>query len=95
MAPEISTVNDAKQLNIKNAEAYELATEIAGITGESLTTVVLAALRERASRTRRFRDRDARIARLLEHGRRYAALSDRDRRSADEIIGYDERGLPK
>lgn len=57
-----------------NAEAYELATEIAGMTGETLTTVVVAALRERAARTRKFRDRDARIGRLLEHGRRYSAL---------------------
>lgn len=87
-------MSEAKQLNIKNAEAYELATEIAGITGENLTAVVIAALRERAARTRKFRDRDARIARLLEHGRRYSALPDRDKRSADEIIGYDERGLP-
>lgn len=87
-------MNESKQLNIKNAEAYELAAEIANATGESLTTVVTDALREKAARTRKLRDRDARIARLLEHGRRYSVLPDRDGRSADEIIGYDERGLP-
>ena len=78
-------MNEAKQLNIKNAEAYELAAEIANATGESLTTVVTDALREKAARTRKLRDRDARIARLLEHGRRYSVLPDRDGRSADEI----------
>jgi len=32
---------------------------------------------------------------LLAIGRRCAALPDLDRRSPDEILGYDEVGLPK
>ncbi len=35
------------QMNIKSDEAYALATEIAGRTGETLTQVVLEALRAR------------------------------------------------
>ena len=33
-------------LNIKNAEAYNLAHELARLTGHSMTTVVLEALRQ-------------------------------------------------
>jgi hypothetical protein len=31
----------------------------------------------------------------MEHGRRFADLPAVDRRSPDEIIGYDEVGLPR
>jgi antitoxin VapB len=34
-------------LNIKNPEAYRLAQELAELTGESMTTAVTEALRER------------------------------------------------
>ena len=43
-------MNEVKQLNIKTAEAYELAAELSAVTGESLTAVVIAALREKADR---------------------------------------------
>lgn len=33
--------------------------------------------------------------RLMEIGRRYAALPDEKRRTSDEIIGYDETGVPR
>ena len=54
----------ASQLNIKSEDGYRLATELAELTGESLTTSVTAALRERLERERRLRDRAARLARL-------------------------------
>ena len=47
----------ATQLNIKNDEAHKLATELAGLTGESLTAAVTLALRERLARERRRRRR--------------------------------------
>jgi len=37
-------------LNIKNDEAHKLATELAGLTGESLTLAVTVALQERLAR---------------------------------------------
>lgn len=87
-------MNEIKQLNIKNAEAYQLATELAALTGESVTAAVTEAIRERIERERRALDREARIEAMLEHGRRYSQLPDRDTRTADEILGYDENGLP-
>jgi antitoxin VapB len=87
-------MNEIKQLNIKNDEAYRLATELAQMRGESVTAAVTEALRETVERDRRAKERDARIAEMLEHGLRYRQLPQRDMRTADEILGYDENGLP-
>jgi antitoxin VapB len=80
-------------LNIENDEAHKLATELAQLTGENLTSAVILALRERLARERRRRNADDVAARLLNIGNRYAALPDSGR-SPDEIIGYDEHGQP-
>jgi antitoxin VapB len=93
--PYISTINEVKSmhLNIKNDEAHKLATELARLTGENLTSAVTLALRERLARELRRRNTDSVAARLLKIGNRYAALPDSGR-SPDEILGYDEHGLP-
>ncbi|MBY0306204.1 MAG: type II toxin-antitoxin system VapB family antitoxin [Sphingomonas sp.] len=80
------------QMNIKSDEAHALATEIAGRTGETLTQVVLEALRARQ--------------RELTKAERLEAVMEicRDARSrmSPELLAldmdaflYDERGLPK
>ncbi len=89
----ISTMMKAMHLNIKNDEAHKLATELAGLTGESLTTAVTMALRERLAREHRRRRPDQVALRLMKIGSRYAALPDTGR-SPDEILGYDDHGLP-
>lgn len=53
------------QLNIKSDDAYAIASRLAELTGESLTTAVTVALRERLEREERLRARAARSARLL------------------------------
>jgi antitoxin VapB len=80
-------------LNIKNHEAHKLATELAGLTGESLTSAVTRALQERLARERRRRRSDQVVARLMKIGSQYSALADTGR-SPDEILGYDDQGLP-
>jgi antitoxin VapB len=77
-------------LNIKNDEAHKLATELAEITGESLTSAVTLALRERLARERRCRRTAGIAARLMKIGSQFAALADTGR-SPDEILGYDAR----
>lgn len=81
-------------LSIKSAEADRLARELSAVTGESLTTAVVNALRERLDRERGGSgDRVARRLRALRADlHRHGAL---DERSADEIIGYDDHGLPQ
>jgi antitoxin VapB len=80
-------------LNIENDKAHKLATELAQLTGEDLTSAVILALRERLARERRRRNADDVAARLLKIGSRYAALPDSGQ-SPDEIVGYDEHGRP-
>lgn len=81
-------------LSIKHPEADKLARELSRLTGESLTDAVVGALRERVKRMKSNRDRAkimARIKALASDVRRLPVL---DPRSADEILGYDENGLP-
>jgi antitoxin VapB len=39
-------------------------------------------------------ERERRVRAVLERGRRFRALPVLDRRSPDDMIGYDEHGLP-
>ena len=75
------------------AEMQQLAEELADIKGESPTAAVTTALRERLARERPG-DRETVARRLQEIGQRYAHLPDADPRSAEDILGYDEHGLP-
>jgi antitoxin VapB len=68
--------------------------ELAALTGESVTTAVRRAAEDRLLRVRRARADGSLAAELLEIGRRCAALPDLDQRMPDEILGYDEHGLP-
>jgi antitoxin VapB len=82
-------------LNIKKPEAYELARAVADATGESLTDAVTNALRERLEALRRRRaDADLVLAEVAELQAFLAALPDRSTAPEDEILGYDEFGLP-
>jgi antitoxin VapB len=78
-------------LTIENAEADRLARELAAETGESLEDAVVNALRERLAQYQR----DAHVDRVIKEMRdRAAKLPVLDDRPADEILGYDEWGLP-
>ncbi|MGH9604763.1 MAG: type II toxin-antitoxin system VapB family antitoxin [Terracidiphilus sp.] len=82
-------------LSIKSAEADELARKLAAKTGESMTVAVTVALRERLVREERKRGNPDRLAAdLMEIGRYTASLPVFDSRTSDEILGYDENGLP-
>ena len=83
-------------LSLKDAETDRLAREVAKLTGESLTEAVRKALAERLERERRKRGQTKGLAeRLDELARECAALPDHDMRTPDEIIGYDEYGVPR
>lgn len=82
-------------LNIRNVEAERLAEELAKQTGETKTEAVVKALRDRLARVRRERSKRRLADELEEIAERCASLPVRDKRSADEILGYDEHGLPQ
>lgn len=81
-------------LSIKNQEANRLARELAALTGESLTETIVLSLRERLERQRASQDNRPLVARLMEIGQQCARLPVLDARPADEILGYNENGLP-
>jgi antitoxin VapB len=82
-------------LNIKNREAHLLAQKLSKLTGESVTTAVTIALRERLARIRQQQGFSL-ADRLLGIGKDCAARLKEPFRSGDHgDILYDERGLPR
>jgi antitoxin VapB len=82
-------------LNIRNPETEKLAETLAKLTGETKTQAVTKALRDRLERVRR-RLSGRRLAdELDEIALHSASLPILDARDADEILGYDELGLPR
>jgi antitoxin VapB len=83
------------QLNIKSDDAYQLASKLAELTGESLTAAVTEALRQRLHAETRTRERDERMARVRE------ITADIRRHLRDPLPSsnhdflYDERGMPR
>lgn len=82
----------ATQLNIKSEDGYRLATELSALTGESLTTAVTEALRERLDREQRARDRAQKLARLGALAAEIRA-SLRPNAAGEELL-YDASGHP-
>jgi antitoxin VapB len=82
-------------LNLKNDETHRLAQQVARLTGESMTTAVTVALRERLERIRAER-KTGLAQRLLAIGKDCASHLKEPFRSIDHAdLLYDERGLPK
>jgi antitoxin VapB len=83
-------------LSIKDPEADRLAREVARITGETITQAVVTSLRERLAKVERTpAEIDAIVEDAMAIVRHAASLPVLDDRTADEIIGYDEFGLPR
>lgn len=81
-------------LSIKDPEADRLAREVARLSGESITSAVTTALRERLERLSHPPGQTL-AEQLDEIAVRCAKLPVLDPRSPDEIIGYDDHGLPR
>lgn len=81
-------------LNIRNTETEKLAKAIAALTGETKTEGVTIALKECLEHLKRQRGRK----RLANEQAQCRAISSSlpllDTRTDDEIIGYDENGMP-
>jgi antitoxin VapB len=81
-------------LNIKDPATERSVRALAAETGEAITTTIRKAVEDRLERVRRQRSSGVLKDELLAIATHCAALPDLDRRSADEILGYDDRGLP-
>ena len=82
-------------LSIKDPETDRLARALAEATGETLTEAIRRAIEERLARQKprsaHYRIQTA-VRRVQE---RLASLPVLDPRPADELLGYDEHGVPR
>lgn len=82
-------------LNIKDKNTHELARQLARRRGTTLTKAVTQALSEALDRSApAAAEALPKFERLQEISRRAAKLPVLDQRPAEEILGFDESGLP-
>jgi antitoxin VapB len=81
-------------LSIKDPEADRLARKLVALTGENLTDAIVNSLRERLERCERRHRRSKVGEELARIAQRVKRLPIIDSRSPDEILGYDDHGLP-
>jgi antitoxin VapB len=84
-------IKQGRTLYIKNPVAHRLAEQVSKQMGVTLSDAVISALEDKVRKTRRPIDR-AKIDAIQAEA---AALPVLDSRSMDEILGYDEFGLPR
>jgi antitoxin VapB len=82
-------------MNIRNKETERLAEALAKLTGETKTEAVTNALRDRLARVKRERSKRRLADELDDIAKHCASLPVRDTRSPEEILGYDEFGVPR
>ncbi|MGR6432505.1 type II toxin-antitoxin system VapB family antitoxin [Rhizobium sp. PAMB 3182] len=82
-------------LSINDPETERLARMLASRTGESIIEATRKAIEDRLKRLGPTDGRnDLLRGKLAESRRRWAAMPIIDPRTADEILGYDDNGLP-
>ncbi|MCY3989442.1 MAG: type II toxin-antitoxin system VapB family antitoxin [Gammaproteobacteria bacterium] len=83
-------------LNIKNDETCRLASDLAQLTGETMTGAITVALRERLERERRQRGLENRARELRTIAERCAKLIGPGPSAVEHgDLLYDEQGLPR
>lgn len=80
-------------INIKDPETDRLARDLAAKTGESLTNAIKHAIEERLVRESA-RTTISLADEIMEISRRASRIRPKSSATADEVIGYDDRGLP-
>ncbi|MGH9742038.1 MAG: type II toxin-antitoxin system VapB family antitoxin [Candidatus Acidiferrum sp.] len=81
-------------ISIKNPQTEQLARELAKETGESLTEVITKSLQDRMQRLHGRRKGKALKDEIADILARVDALPRLNDLSEDEILGYDENGIP-
>ncbi|MDH2346620.1 type II toxin-antitoxin system VapB family antitoxin [Bradyrhizobium sp. SSUT18] len=82
-------------LSIKDPETEQLARTLAQLTGENITTATKRAIEERLRRLGSQSRKTALLEDMAEIRRRWSEMAVVDDRTPEEILGYDEHGLPR
>ena len=82
-------------LSIKDPETERLARNLAQLTGENITTATKRAIEERLRRLGGHSHKAALLEDLADIRRRWSAMPVLHDRTPEEILDYDEHGLPR
>ncbi len=82
-------------LSIKDPETERLARALALLTGESITTATRRAIEERLRRAGGHSRKAALLQDMAEIRQRWGAMPVLDDSAPEDILGYDEHGLPR
>ena len=82
-------------LSIRNPRAEQLVREVAAESGENLTQAIIHALEERLDRLRGRRTISGTAQEIMKISKRCSSLPDQDQRTPEEILGYDQTGIPR
>jgi antitoxin VapB len=82
-------------LSIKDPETERLARTLAQLTGENITTATKRAIEERLRRVGGRSRKASLLEDLAEIRRRWSTLPVLDDHTPEDILGYDENGLPR
>lgn len=81
-------------ISIKNKEAYKLAMELSKKTGEGLTHCIMNAIKEKLERIEMAKNKSFVLTeKINEISKHCSGLPRLDKRSDDEIMGYDNKGM--
>jgi antitoxin VapB len=81
-------------ISIKNAETEAVARKLSELTGETITEAVRTSVTERYERLRHSQNGRSLADDLNAIALRYASLPKISDMTDDEILGYDEMGIP-
>jgi antitoxin VapB len=82
-------------LSIKDPETERLARNLAQLTGENITTATKRAIEERLRRVGGHSRKANLLQDLAEIRKRWSAMPVLDDRTPEDILDYDEHGLPR
>jgi antitoxin VapB len=82
-------------LSIKDPETERLAKRLAQLTGENITTATKRALEERLRRVGGQSCKTVLLEEMAEIRRRWSEMPVVDDRTPEQVLGYDEHGLPR
>jgi len=81
-------------ISIKNDETEKLTRQLAELTGETITVAIRIAVAERYDRVKRVREGRSLREEIKEIALRCASRPVVSQMTDDEILGYDEFGIP-
>jgi len=82
-------------LSIRNPRAEQLVREVAAESGENLTQAIIHALEQRLERLRGRRTISDTAQEIMKISKRCSSLPDQDQRTPEEILDYDQTGIPR